>query len=96
MTAELDDLRGRIDELDREIVRLLTERARLGIAAGRAKAAVGRGVPDPDREREVLLRVAMANPGPLPQAAVVELYRSLIETIKGLEESDTGRPQGGE
>ncbi len=86
---DLDQLRSRIDELDREIVRLLNERARLGIEAGRAKAAAGRGVPDPDREREVLLRVAMANRGPLPQAALVELYRALIETVKGLEEADT-------
>jgi len=34
----------------------------------------------------VLVRVAMANDGPLPQDAVLALYRKLIETIKRLEE----------
>jgi uncharacterized protein (UPF0335 family) len=30
----------------------------------------------------------MANQGPLPQDALLDLYRALIETIKRLEEGD--------
>jgi chorismate mutase/prephenate dehydratase len=89
MTEPLDDLRSQIDELDREIVRLLNRRARLGIEAGRAKAKDGRAISDARREREVLLRVAMASEGPLPQDALLALYRQLIETIKRLEELET-------
>jgi len=90
--TELDALRARIDELDRTIVELLNERARLAVDAGRLKAAVGRDdVRDPEREREVLLRVAMANQGPLPQADLVEVYRRLIEAFVALEEADRGR-----
>ncbi len=86
---ELDALRARIDELDRAIVDRLNERARLAIEAGRLKEAAGRdGVRDPEREREVLLRVAMANEGPLPQADLVEIYRRLIEALVALEERD--------
>ena len=86
---ELDALRLRIDELDRAIVRLLNERATLALEAGRAKAAAGRdGVRDPEREREVLLRIAMANEGPLPQADLVDLYRRLIDALIALEEGD--------
>ncbi len=86
MTDELDALRDQIDALDREIVRLLNDRARLGLAAGKAKSQAGRPIADQDREREVLVRVAMANNGPLPQDALLSLYRHLIETIKRLEE----------
>jgi len=86
MTDELDDLRERIDSLDREIVRLLNERARLGLEAGRIKVRSGRPISDADREREVLVRIAMANNGPLPQDALLSLYRQLIETIRRLEE----------
>jgi len=86
MTDELDTLREQIDSLDREIVRLLNDRARLGLAAGKVKAQAGRSITDHDREREVLVRVAMANNGPLPQDALLSLYRQLIETIKRLEE----------
>lgn len=86
-TDELGRLRGRIDELDRTIVRLLNERAGLAIEAGRLKASAGRPeARDAEREREVLLRVAMANQGPLPQADLVDLYRRLIDALVALEE----------
>ena len=85
-SAELRRLRRRIDALDRRIVGLMNERARLGLAVGAAKSAAGRrAVLDPDREREVLLRVAMANPGPLPQADLIAVYRRLILATRRLE-----------
>jgi chorismate mutase/prephenate dehydratase len=89
---ELDALRARIDELDRTIVGLLNERAELAVEAGRLKTADGRdGVRDPERERDVLLRVAMANQGPLPQADLVDIYRRLIDALVALEERDQAR-----
>lgn len=86
---ELAALRAEIDALDVEIVELLNRRARLGLDAGRAKAHTGRPVADSEREREVLVRIAVANDGPLPQDALLALYRQLIETIKRLEEFET-------
>ena len=85
-TAELRRLRRRIDALDRRIVALLDERARLGLAAGAAKAAAGwRSSRDPEREREVLLRAAAANDGPLPQAELLTIYRRIILATRRLE-----------
>jgi chorismate mutase/prephenate dehydratase len=86
MTDDIDALRAEIDALDREIVRLLNRRTRLGLAAGKAKTGRGRPIRDTDRERDVLVRVAMANDGPLPQEALLALYRQLIETMTRLEE----------
>jgi len=86
MTDDLDALRSEIDALDREIVALLNRRARLGLQAGKAKVMSGRPITDKEREREVMVRVAMANDGPLPQDALLALYRQLIETIRRLEE----------
>jgi chorismate mutase/prephenate dehydratase len=86
MTDDLDALRTEIDALDREIVALLNRRARLGLNAGRAKVRSGLPITDSEREREVLVRVAMANDGPLPQDALLSLYRKLMETIRRLEE----------
>ncbi|HEY1168661.1 MAG TPA: chorismate mutase [Candidatus Limnocylindrales bacterium] len=88
MTQDLKALRSEIDLLDREIVRLLNRRARLGLEAGETKKGLGRPIADSKREREVLVRVAMANEGPIPQDALLALYRELIETIKRLEELD--------
>jgi chorismate mutase/prephenate dehydratase len=89
---DLIQLRARIDELDRTIVRLLNERAALAVEVGRLKAAAGNAeVRDAEREREVLLRVALANQGPIPQADLLALYRTLIEALVALEERDMER-----
>src|SRR4051812_49603847 len=93
-TAELRRLRRRIDALDRRIVRLLNERAELARDVGRAKASAGgRAVRDAEREREVLLRVSMANAGPTPQADLLAIYRRLFAGSRGL--GQRGRDGGG-
>ncbi len=87
--AELARVRDRIDELDRQIVELLNERATLGRDAGRAKHVAGRkAVRDAEREREVLLRVAMANPGPLSQADLLSIYRRIVAATRSVEHRD--------
>jgi chorismate mutase/prephenate dehydratase len=88
-TPELLRLRHRIDTLDRRIVALLNERAQLGREVGRAKKSAGRrAVRDLEREREVLLRVALANLGPLAQQDLLAIYRRLIGATRALEERD--------
>ena len=92
-TAELRRLRQRIDALDRRIVGLLNERAELAREAGRAKSAAGaRAIRDAEREREVLLRVTMANTGPLAQADLLALYRRLMAASRALETRDRDHP----
>lgn len=91
---ELGRVRERIDALDRQIVALLNERAALGRAAGRAKHLAGRrAVRDQEREREVLLRVAMANEGPLAQADLLSIYRRVLSATRAVEHKD--RERGG-
>ena len=91
-TPEMRRLRKKIDALDRKIVGLLNERADLGREVGRAKVAAGRrAITDGEREREVLLRVSMANAGPLPQADLLAMYRRLIAATKALEAQDRRR-----
>jgi chorismate mutase / prephenate dehydratase len=88
-TAELRRLRRRIDALDRRIVALLNERAELAREVGHAKTAGGRrAIRDAEREREVLLRVTMANGGPMPQADLLAVYRRLIAVSRALEARD--------
>jgi chorismate mutase len=84
-SPKLRELRSRIDVLDRQIVALLNQRAELARAAGEEKARLGEPVRDEGREREVLLRVSMANEGPTPQADLLEIYRLLIATARDLE-----------
>lgn len=91
-SLELRRLRARIDALDQQIVALLNERARLALEVGRAKAGLGRrAIRDVEREREVLIRIAMANEGPMPQADLLALYRRLFAATRALEAADRAR-----
>lgn len=88
-TPELRRLRQRIDAVDRRIVRLLNERAALAREVGRAKlTAHQRGIRDLAREKEVLVRVAIANDGPMPQAELLAIYRRLFAATRRLEARD--------
>ena len=90
-TAELRRLREAIDALDRRIVDLVNERARLAREVGGEKARLRRPIRDPTREREVLLRVSIANEGPTPQADLLAVYRRLIATARALEARERER-----
>ena len=95
-SAELRRLRRRIDALDKRIVRLLNQRAELGREVGRAKRREGRrGVRDTVREREVLLRVAIANGGPLRQGDLLAIYRRLVAATRQVEAADVAEELGG-
>ncbi len=94
-SAELRRLRHQIDAIDRRLVALLNERAALAREAGRVKTAEGRrAIRDAEREREVLLRVTMANAGPLGQADLLALYRRLMTASRALEARDRATDAG--
>ena len=91
-SPELTRLRAEIDELDRRIVGLLNQRAELTRAVWHEKAAMGRrAIRDREREREVLLRVSIANEGPLPQVDLLAIYRRLIASARALETAERQR-----
>ena len=53
--SSLDDLRRRINELDRQILELVGKRQETSREVARAKRATGQATRDYNREREVLL-----------------------------------------
>jgi chorismate mutase/prephenate dehydratase len=83
--TDLHALRRKIDALDRKIVELLNERARVVVEVGRAKRADGTPIYAPDREQVVLKRVAELNRGPLPQNTLQAIYRELMSGSFALE-----------
>jgi chorismate mutase/prephenate dehydratase len=74
----LDELRNRIDEVDSKLVELLNERARVVIEIGKLKSKTGGQIYAPDREKEVLEKIAEANKGPLPNKCLVAIWRELM------------------
>ena len=77
--------RTEIDEIDRELLRLLNRRARLAMKVGTLKRAAGLPYCDPERERVVLGRLQQANTGPLDQRAISKLFRRIINESRRVE-----------
>ena len=81
----IDDLRGRIDDIDAQLVRLLNARAECALAIGQEKKILGLNVYQPGREAEVLAHVQAINTGPLDNAAIRRLFERVIDEARRLE-----------
>ena len=81
----LEDQRAEINNLDSELLRLLNRRAQIALSVGVAKQASGLSLCDHTREREVIDRMCLANPGPLDERAVIELYRVIIHESRRIQ-----------
>ena len=78
-------LRREIDALDKKLVDLLNERAKVVIGIGEIKQADGTPIYAPDRESAVLKRVGELNTGPIPQRTVKAIYREMMSGSFALE-----------
>lgn len=82
MSDELLKLRNQIDRLDEEILARLSERARCAQRVGEIKHG---NIYRPEREAQVLRRLADLNPGPLSATAVQKIFREIMSACLGLE-----------
>lgn len=82
---DLTDLRIQIDDLDKQILELLNQRARLAIEIGQRKDANATHIFAPERERHVFANILEHNDGPLPASSVKNIYREIISSMRALE-----------
>lgn len=81
----IEHLRGKIERTDREIVRLLGERAAVSIEIGKAKQGSGRDIYDPCRESLIYRQLAEINDGSMPDAALEAIFREIISASRALQ-----------
>ena len=79
------ELRERVDEVDRELIRALNERARIVQEIMALKAEVGAPVYDPKREEEILQRVVEQNMGPIYDSSMRDIFELILHRIRDLE-----------
>ncbi|NEX60619.1 prephenate dehydratase [Noviherbaspirillum galbum] len=82
---KLKPLRERIDSIDAQILDLLNQRARVAQEVGHVKAETNAPVFRPEREAQVLRKVADRNPGPLASVAVQTIFREIMSCCRALE-----------
>jgi chorismate mutase len=85
MMADIEGLRRRIDEIDRQLVELLNERAGCAVEIGRLKETKGEPIYQPGREAEVLENVRTGNRGPLDDRAMTRLFERIIDEARSVE-----------
>jgi len=81
----IEDLRNRVDEVDRELIRNLNERARLVQEMLAIKAEAGKPLFDPRREEEILRKVAEENEGPIYDSSIREIFELILHRIRDME-----------
>ncbi len=82
-------LRQQIDAIDAEILALLNRRAKIAQEVGHVKAETNAPVFRPEREAQVLLKVAERNPGPLQGSDVQTIFREVMSACRALEKRVT-------
>lgn len=81
----IDEIRTRIDELDRLLLKIFNERADLALQIGKIKKELGLAVYDPAREKRIFEAMQAANPGPLDNGAIVRMFERVIDESRRLE-----------
>jgi chorismate mutase len=84
----LEELRNRIDILDRQLVDLLSERASAALMIGHLKAATSLPVYEPEREKVIYANVRAANNGPLPDIELTHIYERIIDVMRALQRNE--------
>jgi len=101
--VKIEDWRGKINEIDRQLVRLLNERSKAAMEIGKLKRDANLPLYQPEREREVLENAERANSGPLPDTAIRRLFERILDEARSVERTamhpdgapeKTEKPQG--
>ena len=80
--------RKKIDDLDRKLVELLSERAQAAHEIGKLKKNSSMPIYEPDRERLVFDNVRKANRGPLPDADLLRIYERIIDIMRKIQREE--------
>ena len=82
----LQPIRERIDAIDADLLRLISERAECARRVAEIKAADGAvQFYRPEREAQILRRIQETNPGPLRGEEVARLFREIMSACLALE-----------
>jgi chorismate mutase len=95
---EISDWRKKIDDLDRNLVDLLSQRAHAAHEIGKLKRGQGMPIYEPDRERNVFNNVRGFNAGPLPDRDLLRIYERIMDVMRQIQQEEIAPntpPKGG-
>jgi chorismate mutase-like protein len=85
---DIEDWRRKIDDLDRQLVRLINERAQCAHEIGRLKRNSAMPIYEPDRERIIFRNIARINAGPLSDVQLRQVYERLVDVMRQIQREE--------
>lgn len=85
---DISDWRKNIDELDRKLVELLSQRAQAAHQIGKLKLTAGMPIYEPDRERAVFDNVRKTNSGPLSDRDLLRIFERIMDIMRGIQQQE--------
>lgn len=85
---DIADWRQKIDDLDRQLVRLINQRAQCAQEIGRLKRDSAMPVYEPDREKIIFQNIARINEGPLSDMQLRQVYERLVDVMRQLQREE--------
>ena len=85
---DIADWRRQIDEIDRKLVDLLSQRARAAHEIGKLKRDVGMQIYEPDREKAVFENARKVNRGPLPDRDLQRIYERIMDVMRAIQREE--------
>ena len=88
--------RAKIDELDRKLVELISQRAQAAHAIGELKRGAHMAVYEPDREKAVFDNVKSTNKGPLSDRDLLRIYERIMDIMRQIQQEEIAPKPAGE
>ena len=85
---DISDWRTKIDEIDRRLVELLSERADAAHEIGKLKSRAGMPIYEPDREQAVFNNAVKLNKGPLPNRDLLRIYERIMDVMRQIQREE--------
>ncbi|MGV2874915.1 bifunctional 3-deoxy-7-phosphoheptulonate synthase/chorismate mutase [Macrococcus capreoli] len=86
---ELNHLRDRIEAINIEILKLLSERGEIAKLIGEEKRKQGTAIYDPEREKEMINRLQDMNNGPFDDNVIKQLFKEIFKASTELQKSNS-------
>jgi chorismate mutase len=85
---DIAEWRLKIDEIDRQLVRLISERAHCAVEIGKLKQNSSLPVYEPDRERIIFNNIQRENQGPLTEVQLRQIYERLVDVMRQIQKDE--------
>lgn len=86
---ELNHLRDRIEAINIEILKLLSERGEIAKQIGEEKRKQGTAIYDPEREKEMINMLLDKNDGPFDDNVIKQLFKEIFKASTELQKSNS-------